>query len=73
MSFRIPQLGRSPQANGLQRTRLLAIVDENPILITKQFSSEFTYKGYQAMWNEIAAQLNQLGPEKDVKGWQKVQ
>lgn len=31
-----------------------------------------TYKKYQNLWNELTLKLNDIGPSKNIKDWQKV-
>lgn len=63
---------RSEQANSIQRTKLMSLVDEHPVLITQKLTNDFTFADLGRLWNNVAGKLNVLGPKKDVKGWKRV-
>lgn len=56
-----------------QRLYLVEFLEQNPELRNGKFTPTFTYKTSQKCWNEIALQLNAVGPvQKDWKQWRKV-
>ena len=41
-------------------------------MVTRKFTSSFTFAKYNELWGELKKLLDALGPKKDVKSWQKV-
>lgn len=56
-----------------QKVILVEFVQNHPNLETGKFSSEFTFKKAQGLWQEITDILNSIGPtRKEWKQWRKV-
>jgi len=63
---------KAPPTNAIQRSKLLQMVDENPVLITRKLTNQFTFEMFNNLWVQVKEELNRLSPCKEVKGWQKV-
>lgn len=55
-----------------QKELITSFLDEHEGMRTRKFSAEMTYQKYQNLWNELTLRLNNIGPSKNVKDWQKV-
>lgn len=52
---------------------LLDFLQKNPQLKSGKFTSSFTYKTAQKMWNDVSVILNAVGPaQKNWNQWRKV-
>lgn len=64
---------KSKSVTSEQKQLLISFVTKYPELNTKKFSSKFTYKDAQRLWEEITDVLNNsIGPQKNWTEWRKV-
>lgn len=55
-----------------QKDSLLLAMAQNEGLSSKKLSATYTFKKYNDEWTKLSNKLNNLGPSKSVREWQKV-
>lgn len=58
----------------VQKDLMVSFLKDNPNLQTGRFSSTFTFKTAQALWEDLSFRLNSVpnGAQKDWRQWRKV-
>jgi len=63
---------RAPRITEKQKSTLIQLLEANPMLVSKKFTTQFTFAEQNRQWALIANQLSDYGPPKSVDHWKKV-